>query len=122
LLHSISSFFCLLRRTPPRSTLFPYTTLFRSDLIENLEKYGMNIVVHDAQADKAEAKALYDIELVEKEWLTETDVLIFAVGHDEYKENVKDYLGHLSDNGIAVDIKGIIDPSELTGYQSIWRL
>src|SRR5436190_6910996 len=23
--------FCLLRRRPPRSTLFPYTTLFRSD-------------------------------------------------------------------------------------------
>lgn len=92
------------------------------DLIEILEKYGMNIVVHDAEADKAEAKTLYDIELVDKEWLTETDVLIFAVGHDEYKENIKEYMGHLSDNGIVVDIKGIIEPSELSGYQSIWRL
>src|SRR5438046_10762975 len=27
----ICSFFFLLRRRPPRSTLFPYTTLFRSD-------------------------------------------------------------------------------------------
>src|SRR5690625_6704222 len=26
----LSSFFCLRRRRPPRSTLFPYTTLFRS--------------------------------------------------------------------------------------------
>src|SRR6516162_11436718 len=25
------SFFCLMIRRPPRSTLFPYTTLFRSD-------------------------------------------------------------------------------------------
>src|SRR5690554_7252497 len=28
--HSIISFFFLIRRRPPRSTLFPYTTLFRS--------------------------------------------------------------------------------------------
>src|SRR5262245_66034296 len=27
----VSVFFCLMLRRPPRSTLFPYTTLFRSD-------------------------------------------------------------------------------------------
>src|SRR2546430_9584006 len=32
-LHSISSFFFLMIRRPPRSTLFPYTTLFRSAAI-----------------------------------------------------------------------------------------
>src|SRR5947207_10273085 len=30
---SLSSFFFLMIRRPPRSTLFPYTTLFRSDAI-----------------------------------------------------------------------------------------
>src|SRR5690606_41625593 len=30
LLHACPSFFILLTRPPPRSTLFPYTTLFRS--------------------------------------------------------------------------------------------
>src|SRR5690606_41787863 len=29
---SLSIFFCLMTRRPPRSTLFPYTTLFRSTL------------------------------------------------------------------------------------------
>src|SRR5437763_13344838 len=29
--HFISAFFFLMTRRPPRSTLFPYTTLFRSD-------------------------------------------------------------------------------------------
>src|SRR2546421_1126234 len=34
-------FFFLMIRRPPRSTLFPYTTLFRSiGLVEPLEKYG----------------------------------------------------------------------------------
>src|SRR2546427_831508 len=32
-----SSFFFLMIRRPPRSTLFPYTTLFRSDLIPELQ-------------------------------------------------------------------------------------
>src|SRR3712207_7591628 len=29
-MHDVSSFFCLMLRQPPRSTLFPYTPLFRS--------------------------------------------------------------------------------------------
>src|SRR3712207_7744319 len=31
IVHSMSFFFFLMIRRPPRSTLFPYTTLFRSD-------------------------------------------------------------------------------------------
>src|SRR2546426_6168838 len=32
---SFSFFFFLMIRRPPRSTLFPYTTLFRSDLLDD---------------------------------------------------------------------------------------
>src|SRR5256885_12980960 len=32
LFHAILAFFFLMIRRPPRSTLFPYTTLFRSDV------------------------------------------------------------------------------------------
>src|SRR3712207_9147563 len=31
-------------RRPPRSTLFPYTTLFRSDPVEQLEQEGVDLV------------------------------------------------------------------------------
>ena len=92
------------------------------ELVEELEAFGFNIVVHDALADKEEAKSLYDIDLVEKEYLGETNVLVFAVGHKEYIENLGDYMKLLNNNGIAVDIKGILDDACLTGYQSIWRL
>src|SRR5699024_12735416 len=34
-LTSVLYFFLLMIRRPPRSTLFPYTTLFRSDLTDN---------------------------------------------------------------------------------------
>ena len=35
-------FFLMIRR-PPRSTLFPYTTLFRSDSAEAAKKYGVAV-------------------------------------------------------------------------------
>src|SRR2546429_9724260 len=38
-------FFFLMIRRPPRSTLFPYTTLFRSDRVEWARNEGMR--VHD---------------------------------------------------------------------------
>src|SRR5258708_13870704 len=37
-LHSFLFFFLMIRR-PPRSTLFPYTTLFRSESLGNLLRY-----------------------------------------------------------------------------------
>src|SRR5437868_15201949 len=40
-------FFFLLLRRPPRSTLFPYTTLFRSDETGRLNVDGMNIISND---------------------------------------------------------------------------
>src|SRR5690348_18074826 len=38
-------FFFLMIRRPPRSTLFPYTTLFRSDLEERLAAAGRTTLV-----------------------------------------------------------------------------
>src|SRR2546430_13461886 len=48
-------FFFLMIRRPPRSTLFPYTTLFRSDLdradfgriLQDLDQPGDDIEVHE---------------------------------------------------------------------------
>src|SRR2546427_9027116 len=58
------SFFFLMIRRPPRSTLFPYTTLFRSvvvaventsktiDLIRDAHHFGVN-VLHEGQRELA---------------------------------------------------------------------
>src|SRR3712207_7621408 len=44
----VNSFFFLMIRRPPRSTLFPYTTLFRSkvnkDIVLRLNRYGQSAV------------------------------------------------------------------------------
>src|SRR3712207_8490602 len=46
-------FFLMIRR-PPRSTLFPYTTLFRSKIVAAVEQRGMS---------KTEAARLFDVSL-----------------------------------------------------------
>src|SRR5689334_24791572 len=41
-LHIVSIFFLMIRR-PPRSTLFPYTTLFRSASLHNLKNIDLRL-------------------------------------------------------------------------------
>src|SRR5688572_32731781 len=43
-------FFCLMRRRPPRSTLFPYTTLFRSRSVSRRSRRGRGCVPGDVPA------------------------------------------------------------------------
>src|SRR3989449_9253339 len=47
-------FFFLMIRRPPRSTLFPYTTLFRSEVLAELGRGGMATVylAHDLALDR----------------------------------------------------------------------
>lgn len=92
------------------------------DIVRELEDYGLKINVNDVEADNETAKALYDIDLVSKGNLPETDALIFAVPHRDYLENKSEYLDLLSDNGIVFDIKGIVQADELKESQSVWRL
>src|SRR5262249_60127665 len=50
-------FFLLIRR-PPRSTLFPYTTLFRSTQLLELGGNGPMVILEDADLDLAAEAAL----------------------------------------------------------------
>ncbi|WP_016911237.1 nucleotide sugar dehydrogenase [Mammaliicoccus vitulinus] len=92
------------------------------DIVRELEDYGMNVIVNDAEADKETAKKLYGVELKDKHELPKTDALIFAVPHNEYINQKNDYLKTLTDRGIIIDIKGIVKNSDIKENQNIWRL
>lgn len=92
------------------------------DVINELKEFGLNVVVHDAEADAIEAKKYYNVDLKEKSELTKADVVVYAVPHNEYRENKSDYLALLNDNGITFDIKGVLKDEDLKETQSIWRL
>src|SRR2546428_6838493 len=53
-LHSFSFFFLMIRR-PPRSTLFPYTTLFRSQIAVQLRKRWGDLIERAAENGQARA-------------------------------------------------------------------
>src|SRR5438552_11118959 len=55
----IFTFFFLMIRRPPRSTLFPYTTLFRSQLMEEVAPFVLNArTIQDAPARSGRIYAL----------------------------------------------------------------
>ena len=53
--------------------------------------------------------------------MSKGDAIIFAVAHKDYVENKKDYLDLVKDNGVVLDIKGIIEDDEI-GNKGLWRL
>ncbi|MEB6206290.1 nucleotide sugar dehydrogenase [Mammaliicoccus sciuri] len=92
------------------------------DIVRELEDYGMYVNVNDVEADKETAKKLYGIDLKDKKEMTKSDALIFAVPHNDYIENKNEYLNLLNDNGVVIDVKGLISDIDLKKSQSIWRL
>ncbi|QYA48287.1 nucleotide sugar dehydrogenase [Nosocomiicoccus ampullae] len=92
------------------------------DLINELEKYGLNVVVNDVEADSKEAKQLYDVDLKAKDELEVSNALIIAVQHEDYIKNKASYLELVSDDGIIFDIKGMISKQDLKENQKLWRL
>src|SRR5690606_40576086 len=46
---SVVPFFFLMIRRPPRSTLFPYTTLFRSTEVDHIRMGALRVAVHRRQ-------------------------------------------------------------------------
>lgn len=93
-----------------------------TEVIKELEDFGLNVVVNDVVADPEEAKRFYDIELKDKKDMRQEDVIVFGVSHKEYIEQKSDYLELVSDKGIVFDIKGILENRDVKNSQSIWRL
>jgi UDP-N-acetyl-D-galactosamine dehydrogenase len=97
-----------------------------TDIIAELEAFGCEVLVHDAYADRDEARKYYGIDLKPLEEINNLDGLIIAVAHDAYKELDMDSLEAMFRNPEKViigDIKGIIDQSQAEEHNAcIWRL
>src|SRR5205807_9603431 len=60
--HSALPFFFLIIRRPPRSTLFPYTTLFRSQLQPDSEEAVVNLAyLYNEEGDNKKAVEVSEI-------------------------------------------------------------
>lgn len=94
------------------------------DIINELESYGCNVLVHDPLADAGEAKVHLGVRLRPWEDLTDLGALIVAVPHDWYREQpMEAFTGKLLPKGCLVDVKSMLDINrvEKTGVR-FWRL
>ncbi|MCD2137373.1 nucleotide sugar dehydrogenase [Salinicoccus halitifaciens] len=97
-----------------------------TDIIDELEDYGVNVLVHDPVAVPEAVKRDLGIELVSDEDLKDLDCVVLTVPHEEYlKDFDLDSLSGLFRNNqrVIVDVKGTLDRNECKekGYH-YWSL
>lgn len=90
-----------------------------ADIINRLKEYNINPFVVDSWADKRAAELEYNIKLLNLSEINFADCVIFAVGHDEFKNMTIDELDKLfnkslpSSEKVLVDVKGIFKRNEI---------
>jgi len=81
-----------------------------SDIVHELESYGINIQLHDPVADRSDVSKNFSIVPISLEQLKPADVVIIAVAHDDYRSGEWRLISKLLHNqeGIVYDVKGIL--------------
>ena len=94
------------------------------DIIRELQTYGVEVHVTDAQADAEEALHEYGVKLVAWDQLPRADAVVAAVSHREYAGLSMEDLGKkLVKGGAFIDVMAAFDARTLqaAGYR-VWRL
>ena len=98
------------------------------DIYNELKEYGITALVADPAADAEEAKHLYGMDFVEMDTISDCDVVILAVAHEEFKTLTQADFQKMFKSGenaakVLVDIKGILNRKEYEGAgYAYWRL
>lgn len=92
------------------------------DIIRKLREYGIEPEVVDPWADPEVARQEYDLELKTIDEVENTDCVIVAVAHKEFKElGLKGVQCLLREkNGVLIDVKGIYPTEGLKKTDILW--
>lgn len=96
------------------------------DILKRLRQYGIDPVVCDPWADKADARRSYGVELVPMDEMRDLDCLVVAVAHRQFRELPADrykvmFSDGPDDHKVIADVKSVLDKTEFTRYR-YWRL
>ena len=95
------------------------------DIIAELKEYGITALVHDPEADAAEALHEYGQHLLPMSDLNRLDVLILAVSHETFRQLSPGLIRSMFVEGkvLLMDIKGFWNKQEMldAGFD-LWRL
>ncbi|WP_220636026.1 nucleotide sugar dehydrogenase [Georgfuchsia toluolica] len=94
------------------------------DIIKELLSYGIEVFVHDPEADPGEAMQEYGIRLWAWEDLPCADAIVAAVAHRSYLNlDIEDFTKKLVKQGAFIDVKAMFDAARLKAAGiGVWRL
>ena len=94
------------------------------DIIRELQSYGVEVYVHDPEADAEEALHEYGVRLLAWEDLPRADAIVGAVAHRGFKAlTAEDLCRKVVKGGVFVDVKAAHDADALRGVGlRVWRL
>lgn len=93
------------------------------DIINELQQFGIEPLVHDALAENAHAQHEYGIQLSDWKDLTYLDALILAVPHQAYLDIPTEKLcAHIRPGGVLMDIKSVFEPADVPANIKYWSL
>ena len=95
------------------------------DIINELQDYGIEVVVSDPLADPVEARTYYNVELQPRSEIHNLDAVVLAVMHRVYLDSgLTGIAGRCADsNALVIDVKGCFNPEEAEELGvTYWRL
>jgi UDP-N-acetyl-D-galactosamine dehydrogenase len=94
------------------------------DIINELKSYGVEVFVHDPQADADEAANEYGVRLFGWDDLPRADAIVAAVAHRGFLAlGVDDFSKKLIKGGAFIDVKAAFDAAQLASAGlAVWRL
>lgn len=94
-----------------------------TDIIQELRGFGLEPLVHDPFANKAEAEREYGVSLADWSELRDLDAIVLAVAHDTYIDTLRSELAHvLKPEGIIIDVKSALRSFSLPETTTYWSL
>jgi UDP-N-acetyl-D-galactosamine dehydrogenase len=98
-------------------------------VLRRLAEYRVEVKVVDPAADKAEAKAVYGVDIIEMKEVKDADCLVFLVEHKEFKALSEEELagfykaGASNESRVLIDAKSIFPAAVMrkAGY-TYWNL
>jgi len=92
------------------------------DIVAELHDYGISPIIHDPYANSDEALDLYGLKLSDLSAMTDLDVLVLAVNHDQYTRDPDSFVSRLKSGGLLIDVKSVINPATLPDDINYWSL
>ncbi|MEZ4485106.1 MAG: nucleotide sugar dehydrogenase [Syntrophotaleaceae bacterium] len=97
------------------------------DIINELQEFQVEVVVHDPVADKEEARKEYGIDLKSLEEVGSVDGVVLAVAHNAFSSmscgQFKELCSNGNNHGVVIDVKAVLDGDDIAaGGLLYWAL